>query len=75
MTASWLARLIVPDRRREAEASAGSAPIFPWAVRRDVLILVALKLAVLAAIYGLFVAPQTRPEPRPADVVAHLLDR
>jgi hypothetical protein len=44
-------------------------------VRRDVLILISIKLAVLAAIYGLFFAPHARPEPRPADIAAHILDR
>jgi hypothetical protein len=49
-------------------------PILPWAVRRDVLILISIKLAVLAAIYWLFFAPHARPEPRPAEIAAHLLD-
>ncbi|MGD0142427.1 MAG: cytochrome oxidase putative small subunit CydP [Rhizomicrobium sp.] len=75
MTISWPARLVSPGPRRTVPDHRDSAPIFPWAVRRDVLILISIKLAALAAIYWLFFAPHERPEPRPVDIAAHILDR
>jgi hypothetical protein len=74
MNFAWLAHLRIYGRRRAAPDRANGVPILPWAVRRDVLILISIKLAVLAAIYWLFFAPHARPEPRPAEIAAHLLD-
>jgi hypothetical protein len=59
---------------RRSPGQSDAAPIFSWRLRRDVLILISLKLAVLGAIYALFFAPHSRPEPRPAEIAAHLLD-
>lgn len=73
MKSARLVRLLSSGRRPTDTNNA--APILPWAVRRDVLILISIKLAALAAIYWLFFAPHERPAaPRPADVAAHLLD-
>jgi hypothetical protein len=74
MNLSWLARLTSLGRRAHAPDESDVAPILPWAVRRDVLILISIKLAVLAAIYWLFFAPHVRPAPAPADITRHLLD-
>ena len=75
MISFWPARLVSHCRRSRAPTPDVAAPILPWAVRRDVLILVSAKLLVLAAIYCLFFAPHARPDPRPAEIAAHLLDR
>jgi hypothetical protein len=72
MNLSWPARITSHGRR--ARDVRDAAPILPWAVRRDVLILISIKLMVLAAIYWLFFAPHARPEPAPADIAHHLLD-
>jgi hypothetical protein len=74
MNVSWLARLTSHGRRTTAPDRQDTAPILPWAVRRDVLILISIKLLALASIYWLLFAPHERPEPRPADIAAHLLD-
>jgi hypothetical protein len=74
MNLSWQARLTSLGRRAPAPDESDAAPILPWAVRRDVLILISIKLAFLAAIYLLFFAPHARPEPAPADIAHHLLD-
>ena len=74
MNLSWLARPTSLGRRAYAPGESDAAPILPWAVRRDVLILISIKLAVLAAIYWLFFAPLVRPAPAPADIAHHLLD-
>jgi hypothetical protein len=73
MNSFWPARLISYGRRRAARDRNDAAPILPWAVRRDVLLVVAIKLIAITAIYAIFFAPQARPEPRPADIAAHLL--
>jgi hypothetical protein len=73
MNSPWLVR-VPPSGRRPTDAKS-AAPILPWAVRRDVLILISIKLAALAAIYWLFFAPHERASPpRPAEIAAHLLD-
>jgi hypothetical protein len=47
--------------------------MFPEAVRRDVLILLAAKLAALALIWIVFFQPVARPGPDSAGMRAHLL--
>jgi hypothetical protein len=73
MNLSWPAR--ATSQSGPAPGRRDAAPILPWAVRRDVLLIIALKLLAIAAIYALFFAPHAQPEPRPADIAAHLLDR
>ncbi len=41
----------------------------PRAIRRDLILLIAVKLAVLSVLYGLFFSPSHRPV---IDVVAHI---
>ena len=72
MTVSGPARFEPQDRPPPGRQDA--APILPWAVRRDVLLVIALKLLAIAAIYAVFFAPHAQPEPAPAAIAAHLLD-
>ncbi len=66
-------RPVSSSPRRATDREHGAAPIFPWVLRRDVLILISIKLFALAAIYWLFFLPHERHEPRPAEVAAHIL--
>jgi len=47
--------------------------MFPKALRRDVVMLLLVKAALLIAIYQLFFAPYTSPEPNGSAMLAHLL--
>jgi hypothetical protein len=47
--------------------------MFPKLLRRDILLLLAAKAAVLTLIYFTFIAPATTPEPNRAAMQAHLL--
>jgi hypothetical protein len=47
--------------------------MFPRMLRLEVIALLCLKALALAAIYFLFIAPHTGPEPGPAATRAHLL--
>jgi hypothetical protein len=73
MKFSWPAHPVSSSPRRAADGEDGAAPILPWMLRRDVLILISIKLFALAAIYWLFFLPHGRHEPRPAEVAAHIL--
>ena len=46
--------------------------MFPYTLRRDVLVLLGLKAAALALIYVALVAPVGSPEPSSASMRAHL---
>ena len=75
MNSFWPARPIDHGRRTTARDRSDAVPILPRAVRRDVLIIVSVKLIAIALIYAMFFAPNSRPDPRPADIEAHLLSR
>jgi hypothetical protein len=47
--------------------------VFPKPLRRDILLLLCIKVAVLTLIYYALIAPATRPEPDSRAVAAHLL--
>jgi hypothetical protein len=47
--------------------------MFPKRLRGEIIVLLCAKLAALTAIYFLFVAPATRPEPDGAAMRSHLL--
>jgi hypothetical protein len=49
--------------------------VFSTQVRRDVLLLLAAKVAVLALIYVFLIAPATKPEPDGSAMRMHLLDQ
>jgi hypothetical protein len=75
MNFAWPAHLQIFGRRRAAPDRDDAVPILPPAVRRDVLVLIAIKLVALAAIYWVFFAPNERlAPPRPAEIAAHLFD-
>jgi hypothetical protein len=48
--------------------------MFPKRLRGEIILLLCTKLAALTAIYFLFIAPVTRPEPDGAAMRTHLLD-
>ncbi len=47
--------------------------MFPTALRKEVIVLIAVKIAALALIYQLFFAPATRGELDGGAVAAHVL--
>lgn len=51
----------------------GKGLMFPKSIRRDVVILICIKAAVLTLIYYAFVAPVTLPEPDGHAMTAYLL--
>ena len=63
---------IVPDQR--AKGAGDKSPILPLAVRRDVVLLICIKLAALWAIYQVFFKPYEMPVLQPAEIAAHILD-
>jgi hypothetical protein len=48
-------------------------PILPRRVRRDVIVLICVKLAALWLIYQVFFNPHEAPPLRPAALTAHLI--
>jgi hypothetical protein len=54
------------------DASADNAPILPRAARRDIVVLVCVKLAALLAIYLVFFAPHEQPPLKPAQVMTQI---
>ena len=47
--------------------------MFPQALRRDIIALLCIKAAALVAIYQIFFAPVTKPEPDGHAMRTHLL--
>jgi hypothetical protein len=48
--------------------------MFPKSARREVILLICIKVLALTLIYYAFIAPGARPEPDNRAVIAHLLD-
>ncbi len=55
------------------DASADDAPILPRAARRDIIVLIGVKLAALLAIYLIFFRPHELPPLKPAQVAAQIV--
>jgi hypothetical protein len=49
--------------------------MFPKLLRRDIALLLCIKVAALILLYQLFVAPMAKPEPSGSDVRAHFIGR
>jgi hypothetical protein len=58
---------------QSSNANADNAPILPRAARRDIIVLVCVKLAALLAIYLFFFRPHELPPLKPAQVAAQIL--
>ena len=58
---------------RSLKAGDDDAPILPRAVRRDVVLLICVKLLALFVIYRVFFAPHEVPPLSPAQVMTRLL--
>ena len=58
----------------EAKGSRDKNPILPLAVRRDIILLICIKLAVLWIIYQMFYKPYEMPAFQPAEITGHILD-